>query len=637
MRSDSATFLTVNGKRRVLVVDDEAINREILATMLDDEYEVLFAEDGEQAMRQVWAHKQTLSIALLDLIMPNMPGQEVLRRIKEAPELRDIPVIVVTADFSQEIVCLDAGASDFIQKPYPSPGVVRARVRRTIELSEDRQIIQSAERDPLTGLYNLEFFYSYAEQYDLHHKDAPTDAIVVDISHFSMVNERFGRAYADEVLRKVGKQMRSLVHDDGGIVSRSGGDVFQVYCPHREDYKAMLDSITANLVDEQNANRPIRLRMGVYSNVDKSLSVERRFDRAKMAAGTVRDSYTRSIGVYDDALLKSELYSQRLMDDFGTGYSSLNMLATLPIDALKLDMRFVRTAFAQEGDSDTHMIKVVIDIAFHLSVPVIAEGVETEEQLNALRDLGCDTVQGYYFSEPVPPSKFGRFLQEGKLAAEEAQIAARNAEQKIGAGPKTQKKEGEARKWWERLPAVSLRTSRIWFVVAALIVAVALLASEFMLFRGYARNEEASERYIAAQRATSDMEMGSDWLTENVRSFVVTGNIAYMDEYFKELEVTKRRDTAVETVKDLLEIIPEGKEAYESLNTALSNSNELVNLEYEAMRLVLDVGDYDGARIPQQLRNFDLGDESEQLTDDEKIQKARQLVFGPEYAAYKDS
>ena len=110
-----------------------------------------------------------------------------------------------------------------------------------------------------------------------------------------------------------------------------------------------------------------------------------------------------------------------------------------------------------------------------------------------------------------------------------------------------------------------------------------------------------------------------------------------MDEYFKELEVTKRRDTAVETVKDLLEIIPEGKEAYESLNTALSNSNELVNLEFEAMRLVLDVGDYDGARIPQQLRNFDLGDESEQLTDDEKIQKARQLVFGPKYAAYKDS
>lgn len=172
--------------------------------------------------------------------MPNMPGQEVLQLMKAAPELRDIPVIVITADFSQEIVCLDAGASDFIQKPYPNPGVVQARVRRTIELSEDRQIIQSAERDPLTDLYNLEFFYSYGEQYDQHHKGISTDAIVIDINHFAMVNERFGRAYADDVLRKVGVCVQSFVHDDGGIVSGSG-DVFQVYCPHREDYKAMLE------------------------------------------------------------------------------------------------------------------------------------------------------------------------------------------------------------------------------------------------------------------------------------------------------------------------------------------------------------------------------------------------------------
>ena len=131
-----------------------------------------------------------------------------------------------------------------------------------------------------------------------------------------MINERLGRAYADDVLVRVGNTIRELVHGPDGIVTRSGADVFLVYCPHRDDYKSMIEKITACAVDEQSANRPIRLRMGVYANTDKSLAMERRFDRAQKAADTVRDSYKRNIGVYDDGLLKSELFSQRLVDDF---------------------------------------------------------------------------------------------------------------------------------------------------------------------------------------------------------------------------------------------------------------------------------------------------------------------------------
>ena len=323
------------------------------------------------------------------------------------------------------------------------------------------------------------------------------------------------------------------------------------------------------------------------------------------------------------------------MDDFGTGYSSLNMLATLPIDALKLDMRFVRTAFAQEGDSDTHMIKVVIDIAFHLSVPVIAEGVETEEQLNALRDLGCDTVQGYYFSEPVRAEKFADFLEEGKVAAQEAQRAAQAAERKIGTKLEAQEMEGKVRSWWERFPVVSLSTARVWFVAVAAIVAVAMLVSEFMLFRGYERNVEASNAYMAAEQATANLETGSDYLTENVRYFVSTGDIAYMNKYFEELNVTRRRDLAVETVKNMIRDVDDGKEAYESLNTALTNSNELVGLEYRAMKLMLEAGGYDEARVPQ-LSEFELSTEDKALTNDEKVRKAQELVFGSDYADYKE-
>ena len=98
------------------------------------------------------------------------------------------------------------------------------------------------------------------------------------------------------------------------------------------------------------------------------------------------------------------------MDDFGTGYSSLGMISHLPLDALKLDMTFVRNAFS--GNGDTRMIELIIDIAEYLGVPTIAEGVETREQMEALRVMGCDYVQGYYFSKPVPPEEFGRFIEE---------------------------------------------------------------------------------------------------------------------------------------------------------------------------------------------------------------------------------
>ena len=96
------------------------------------------------------------------------------------------------------------------------------------------------------------------------------------------------------------------------------------------------------------------------------------------------------------------------MDDFGAGYSSLGMLTHLPIDALKLDMTFIRNAFGE--NRDVRMIELIIDIADYLQVPVVAEGVETEEQYLTLKALGCDLVQGFFFSRPVPEEEFEQIL-----------------------------------------------------------------------------------------------------------------------------------------------------------------------------------------------------------------------------------
>ena len=134
-------FYSSDGKRTLLIVEDEEINRELLGLALKDDFRIIYAENGSIALEQIEKYREDLSLVLLDLAMPVMSGREVLRRMKEDPLSKSIPVIVLTADKNAELQALKLGASDFITKPFDVPEVILARVQRTIELSEDRQII----------------------------------------------------------------------------------------------------------------------------------------------------------------------------------------------------------------------------------------------------------------------------------------------------------------------------------------------------------------------------------------------------------------------------------------------------------------------------------------------------------------
>ena len=543
-------------KRRILIVEDEEINRSILGHILNEDYEILYASNGLEALEQIKTHKDELAIVLLDLQMPQMSGMEVLKVMKEEDELKDIPVIVMTADQTTEVDCLKIGAIDFIPKPYPTAEVIQARVTRCIELSEKRSIIHTTERDSLTSLFNTDYFLRYVRLYDQNYAEKEMDAIVLDINSFHVINERYGKQYGDSVLVRIGERVRNISREVGGVGTRRGADTFMIYCPHRNDYADILAKVSGGLTeDDPAAANRVRLRMGVYARVDKAIEIHRCFDYARIAANSVKTGHITAIGIYDDEMREAELFRERLledfrpslergdftvffqpkfdirpdkpllssaealvrwrhpelgmispgvfipllednglileldkfvwretaarirdwkdrlgysvpvsvnvsridmlmpdlkgifkvileqhrldadnlileitesaytgdsdqvistakdlrgmgmgfrieMDDFGTGYSSLGMLTNLPIDALKLDMSFVRSAFGE--NRDVRMIELIIDIADYLHVPVVAEGVETEEQYLTLKAMGCDLVQGYYFSKPVP-------------------------------------------------------------------------------------------------------------------------------------------------------------------------------------------------------------------------------------------
>ena len=107
------------GKRTILIVEDEIVNRELLRMMLQEEYELVMAETGAQALAAISEQADLLSLILLDLNLPDMKGVEILRLLRADPVTSSLPVIVMTADQNAEVECLTLGAIDFIPKPYP--------------------------------------------------------------------------------------------------------------------------------------------------------------------------------------------------------------------------------------------------------------------------------------------------------------------------------------------------------------------------------------------------------------------------------------------------------------------------------------------------------------------------------------
>jgi EAL domain-containing protein (putative c-di-GMP-specific phosphodiesterase class I) len=105
------------------------------------------------------------------------------------------------------------------------------------------------------------------------------------------------------------------------------------------------------------------------------------------------------------------------LDDFGTGYSSSSYLKKLPIDTLKIDKSFVTDLTMSERE--VALTTAVINMGHNLKLQVLAEGVETKEQLTLLKDYKCDVVQGFYYSRPVNPETFEKLLKEGWLIEKE--------------------------------------------------------------------------------------------------------------------------------------------------------------------------------------------------------------------------
>ena len=128
----------------ILQVDDMEMNRAILSGLFEQDYRILEAENGEQALRLLEEHHASIAVMLLDIVMPVMDGYQVLEQMRASGRLDEVPVIVITADdtLESELRAFDLGASDMVVKPF-EPHVVTRRVRNIIELSQHRHNLES--------------------------------------------------------------------------------------------------------------------------------------------------------------------------------------------------------------------------------------------------------------------------------------------------------------------------------------------------------------------------------------------------------------------------------------------------------------------------------------------------------------
>ena len=180
---------------------------------------------------------------------------------------------------------------------------------------------------------------------------------------------------------------------------------------------------------------------------------------------------------------------------------------------------------------------------------------------------------------------------------------------------------------------LSIRSLHYFMAFATLVLSVLLLFATFMVKSGYSRMRSDTEFYIQWERDADDLQEGSDYLTEQVRCFVETGKREYLDSYFKEADVIRRRDRALESIHAYLG----DSAAYASLAEAMRESVALMDREYYAMRLTVAANGYDYNDFPEAIRRVELTEEDALLPPEKQAELARAKVFDDMYHYRKNA
>lgn len=301
-------------KNQILVVDDSKFNRTSFANILKNDYEILEAENGKDALWVLGKNKDTIALVILDLVMPVMDGFGFLEVVGKMEEYRYIPIIVSTTDDNEENEkrCLEMGAWDFLSKTF-HPDIINFRVKNAIDKSKVREL----EYDALTDVYTQQKFTQATREMLDNGKGKKFAYIHFDVERFKIINSFYGSKEGDRLISKVGQVVREIMecYEKECTYGRITGDIFGI-CLEFEDVKELSDIVEKmqSRIKRFFVLYYLETTAGIYVIEDNSMELSAIYENANLAAQKCKGQYLFHEAFYTKEMGEKVLREQAIMD-----------------------------------------------------------------------------------------------------------------------------------------------------------------------------------------------------------------------------------------------------------------------------------------------------------------------------------
>jgi len=397
---------------KILVIEDDELIRETLLQLLESHnYRVIAAENGRVGVQM--ALSEIPDLILCDVQMPELDGYDVLRTLRQNSLAATIPFIFLTAqsdktDFRRG---MELGADDYLTKPFTKAellGAIASRVLKRQTITQPLTVALRQAEARLKDLVNDSTKVTslspekFALEALLRHALAQGE---FQVYYQPQVNIATGQVIGAEALVRWQNPDRGIISpgefiplaEETGLIIQIGEWVLLSACAQAASWLAAGFSpfrISVNLSARQLSDPELKARIvqilettGLEpANLELEMTESALVENATVAGATLNE--LKALGI------------RIAIDDFGTGYATLGYLKQFAFDSLKIDRIFVRNA--NEDTQNAAITTAVILLGHSLSMTVIAEGVETEAELDFLKQHQCDIMQGYLFSRPEP-------------------------------------------------------------------------------------------------------------------------------------------------------------------------------------------------------------------------------------------
>lgn len=299
-------------KKTVLIVDDNKISRDMLKKILESEYNVVEADNGENAIRFL-SEKTEVSVIVLDIVMPVMNGYEFLQICSITKAYQNIPIIVLTADRDTECEskCLELGAWDFVAKPYDTL-IIRNRIKNAVKKCNTVTI----DTDQLTGIYNKSKFFRETKKMLSDNSNEKFAFVRFDIDRFSLINSFYGNSECNKLLIFIASELKKIslnkTHFTYGRIEHDTFCFCMLY--DKDNLNELINRIIKKLT-QYNKSYFIEPSFGIYVIDEVNLEMEEIYEKASLAALDCKEKYGKYIAFYDAEFTKTLIDEQFILNE----------------------------------------------------------------------------------------------------------------------------------------------------------------------------------------------------------------------------------------------------------------------------------------------------------------------------------